>query len=184
MVIAAWAAPGAERTVAERGTATGEVARLRRQLEARRVGLTTVEVVADLGPAELVEAAGEPDLEQVSRRQLAWPYPRDQRGGLQPRTVVTLTCCRRAAKPRGRQLWLCAEGPASRHEAERIRLRLRWEHGANLDHRWDEARHLRDVGCQIPDLDAAWAVFLCHAVRDGRTADVALRAGRAVVGGA
>jgi hypothetical protein len=72
--------------------------------------------------------------------------------------VVALTCCRLAARPRARQLWLCAEGPATRHEAERIRLRLRWEQSANQDHRWDEARHLWDVGCQMPDLDAAWAI--------------------------
>jgi hypothetical protein len=48
------------------------------------VALTTVEVVADLGPAELVEAAGEPDLARVSRSLLAWHFPRDQRGRLRP----------------------------------------------------------------------------------------------------
>jgi hypothetical protein len=72
--------------------------------------------------------------------------------------VVALTCCRLSAKPQGRQLWLCAEGPAGTREAQLIRLRLRWEHGGNQDHRWDGARYLWDGACQELELEARWGI--------------------------
>jgi len=158
MAVAAWAAPVAERLAPGLPNAATRVARLRRLLEARRAGLTAVEVVRDLGPAELVEAAGEPDLARVGRRLLAWHFPRDQQGRLRPRTTVALVCCRQGQRPQARQLWLCAEGPAGARDAQRIRLRLRWEHGVNQDHRWDGARHLWHSGDQGSGLDARWGV--------------------------
>ncbi|HKA49033.1 MAG TPA: hypothetical protein VKK19_05515, partial [Candidatus Dormibacteraeota bacterium] len=158
MAMAAWAAPAAELFVTDPTRTAMRISQLRRQLDARRGGLATVQVVADLGPAEPVEAAGEPDLEHVSRRLLAWHFPRDQRGRLQPRAVVALTCCQPGARPQARQLWLCAEGPTAKREAQQIRLRLRWEHGANQDHRWDAAGYLWDARCQQSGLEARWGI--------------------------
>jgi hypothetical protein len=155
--VAAWAGHGAAAPGPLVPPRAVRAAQLRRQLEARRAALATVEVVADLGPPALVEAAGEPALEHVGRRLLAWHFPRDRRGRLQARAVVALRCVRLGARPQARQLWLCAEGSEPR-APERIHLRLRWEHGANQDHRWDGARSLWDTRCQGLGLDARWGV--------------------------
>jgi hypothetical protein len=50
MSIATWAAPAAARSVARTHTARMRLSPQRRELEARRAGLTAVEVVADPGP--------------------------------------------------------------------------------------------------------------------------------------
>ena len=55
-------------------------------------------------------------------------------------------------------MWLCAEGPTAKREAQQIRLRLRWEHGANQDHRWDAAGYLWDARCQQSGLEARWGI--------------------------
>ncbi|MBO0838442.1 MAG: hypothetical protein J2P28_23400, partial [Actinobacteria bacterium] len=157
MGIAAWANHSAEEPVIH-PPRTAVANRLHRQLEAKRVGLRDLEVVADVGPAELLEAASEPVLEHVNRRLLLWHFPRDQRGRLQARAVVLLSCLRTAASPQARELWLCAEGPANAPASQQIHLRLRWEHGANQDHRWDDAPHLWDTRCQAYTLESRWGI--------------------------
>ena len=174
MAVAAWAGrpgQGAPRPPVP----ASRTAQLRRQLEARRAALATVEVVADLAPRELVEAAGEPVLDLVDRRLLVWHFPRGQRGSLQTRAVVALTCCRRGDRPQARELWLCAEGPASPRVPQRIRLSLRWEHGVNQDHRWDGARYLWHSRSQQAGLEVCWGID--DRARADRSAEL-LEAGR------
>jgi hypothetical protein len=166
MSVAAWAAQPAAGHAWSAPTVPGT--QLQRQVSARRAGVSSIEVVDDLGPAALREAAGEPDLAVGSRRLLAWHFPRDRQGRLLARAVVALACCRPGARPQARQLWLCAEGPQRPEAPERIHLRLRWIHGAHQDHRWDRARGLWDARAPHAGLDALWGID--DRARAGRSA--------------
>lgn len=161
--LAAWADEPLVSPGALAADARAQLGRLRQQLEARQADLDRVAVITEVDHDHLSQAAGdadavERDLEHLSRGRLVWNFPRDRRGRLQPRALVALASYGSPENPQSRQLWLCAEGPTGIREPQEIRLRLRWEHGDNQDHRWDGARWLWDARSQQPELATRWCI--------------------------